>query len=424
MDLKLGDKVNKGLKTATTAEDLCHALDKRLSKHTPRGGFQSGSLILQPTEERRRSGSHYTPRSLTEPIVAEALRPWLEGCNGKPTAEQVLALKLCDPAMGSGAFLVAVCRFLARWLVAAWEDPEGPGFPPEFRKEWDKDLYARRLIAQRCLYGVDKNPFAANLAKLSLWLVTLSKDLPFTFVDHALKSGDSLVGCSMKEIQAATSELQLVFLNEQNQIFTQMAFVRSETFGDDNRNDEGYDHKKELLEQQIKATEGLRQMGDLIVSAFFDALNPKERVNKQKVYLAMLSGAFNDEELENSIQEICDRLASGERGIKPFHWQLEFPEVFERESPGFDVFIGIHPSQAITHLPSFTPRKSSSISRICIQVQAGNAIFPPISLEGALALERQGQQCALFPPVLYARETQGKAALSKSASQVAKSTSR
>jgi type I restriction-modification system DNA methylase subunit len=99
------------------------------------------------TAERRRSGSHYTPRALTEPIVAEALRPWLERCNGKPTAEQVLALKLCDPAMGSGAFLVALCRFLARALVAAWEDPAGPGFPPEFKKEWDKDLYARRLIA-------------------------------------------------------------------------------------------------------------------------------------------------------------------------------------------------------------------------------------------------------------------------------------
>jgi hypothetical protein len=88
--------------------------------------------------------------------------------------------------MGSGAFLVAVCRYLAGLLVQAWEDVNGPGFPPEFRQEWDKDLYARRLIAQRCLYGVDKNPFAVNLAKLSLWLVTLSKELPFTFVDHAL----------------------------------------------------------------------------------------------------------------------------------------------------------------------------------------------------------------------------------------------
>jgi hypothetical protein len=145
------------LKEARSHEDLAAALGNRLSSHTLRV-LPAGSLLLQPTEERRRSGSHYTPRALTEPIVAEALRPWLERCNGKPTAEQVLALKLCDPAMGSGAFLVALCRYLARALVAAWEDPTGPGFPPEFKKEWDKDLYARRLIAQRCLYGVDKTP--------------------------------------------------------------------------------------------------------------------------------------------------------------------------------------------------------------------------------------------------------------------------
>ena len=80
---------------------------------------------------------------------------------------------------------------------------ERDGFPADFEEAWDKDIYARRLVAQRCLYGVDKNPFAVNLARLSLWLVTLSKELPFTFVDHALKCGDSLVGVSRKEIESA-----------------------------------------------------------------------------------------------------------------------------------------------------------------------------------------------------------------------------
>ena len=79
--------------------------------------------------------------------MAEAFRPWLERCQHQPTAEQILALKVCDPAMGSGAFLVAVCRCLA---------------------EWDQANVARRLIAMRCLYGVDENPFAVNLSKLSL----------------------------------------------------------------------------------------------------------------------------------------------------------------------------------------------------------------------------------------------------------------
>jgi hypothetical protein len=337
--LNLPAGVKRDLKTASNLVELCLALDKRLSPHTPLG-LQKGSLILQPTAERRRSGSHYTPRALTEPIVAEAFRPWLERCNHQPTAEQILALKVCDPAMGSGAFLVAVCRFLAGWLVQAWERDK---YPPDFRQEWDKDTVARRLVAQRCLYGVDKNPFAVNLAKLSLWLVTLSENQPFTFVDHALKCGDSLVGYSVKEIQAAMSEVQLGFLNEQNQVFAQVGIARRESFGDDNLSDEGYDRKKILLQQQIKATEGLRQAGDLMVAAFFDAPKAKDRVDKQQVYLAMLSGAFNDEALEDSIQEIRERLAAGDKGITPFHWDLEFPEVFSDDREGFDAFVGNPP---------------------------------------------------------------------------------
>ena len=340
--LKLAAQIARSLKEASNDDELAAALGNRLSVHTPRL-LPAGSLMLQPTEERRRSGSHYTPRALTEPIVAEALRPWLERCNGKPTAEQVLALKLCDPAMGSGAFLVALCRYLARALVAAWEDPAGPGFPPEFKKEWDKDLYARRLIAQRCLYGVDKNPFAVNLAKLSLWLVTLSKDLPFTFVDHALKCGDSLVGYGVRDIQAAMKEVQLGFLNHQNQIYAEMGIARRESFSADSRDDEAYDLKRKLLDQQIKASEGLRTAGDLMVAAFFAGSKPKERADKQEVYLALLSGTFGDDGLADSVQEIRERLAAGERGIRPFHWDLEFPEVFSSERGGFDVFVGNPP---------------------------------------------------------------------------------
>jgi len=337
--LKLPAKTKQGLKEAASLEELCLALGNRLSSHTPRG-LAPGSLILQPTAERRRSGSHYTPRALTEPIVAEAFRPWLERCHHQPTAEQILALKVCDPAMGSGAFLVAVCRYLAAWLVQAWERD---GYPEGFRQEWDKDIVARRLIAQRCLYGIDKNPFAVNLAKLSLWLVTLSEHLPFTFVDHALKCGDSLVGYGVRHIQTAMQEVQLGFLNEQNQIYAAMGVARRESFGDDSLNDEAYDHKKLLLEQQIKANEGLRQAGDLMVAAFFDAPKAKERADKQQVYLAMLSGAFNDEGLQDSIQEIRDRLAAGDKGITPFHWDLEFPEVFGDGRDGFDTFVGNPP---------------------------------------------------------------------------------
>src|SRR5262245_30775210 len=113
-------------------------------------------MVLQPSDERRRSGSHYTPRSLTEPIVRTTLRPILERLGSNPTPQQVLDLKVCDPAMGSGAFLVEACRQLAEALVRAWAahpDSAPKSIPPDE----DEILHARRIVAQRCLYGVDKN---------------------------------------------------------------------------------------------------------------------------------------------------------------------------------------------------------------------------------------------------------------------------
>ena len=133
--------------------------------------------------------------------MRHALEPAFERLGADATPEQVLELKVCDPAMGSGAFLVEACRALAARLVEAWaRHPETEAGHPA---DEDEELHARRLVAQRCLYGVDKNPLAADLAKLSLWLATLARDHEFTFLDHALKSGDSLVGLTQAQIAAA-----------------------------------------------------------------------------------------------------------------------------------------------------------------------------------------------------------------------------
>ena len=102
--------------------------------------------------------------------------------------------------MGSGAFLVEACRALGERLVEAWD--AGPRRGRRFPTDEDEELHARRLVAQRCLYGVDKNPRAVELAKLSLWLATLARDHEFTFLDHALKCGDSLVGLDARQIAA------------------------------------------------------------------------------------------------------------------------------------------------------------------------------------------------------------------------------
>jgi hypothetical protein len=180
----------------------------------------AGSVYVTEGPTRRATGTHYTPRSLTEPIVQHTLEPlvYVGPAEGQPREEwqlrppaELLDLKICDMAMGSGAFLVQACRYLSERLVEAWGNlqspipniqttPEGQpatGDPGETIIPQDAEerlMLARRLVVDRCLYGVDKNHLAVEMAKLSLWLITLDKRRPFTFLDHALRHGDSLVG--------------------------------------------------------------------------------------------------------------------------------------------------------------------------------------------------------------------------------------
>jgi len=201
-DRKISDTIKRVVKEAASVEDLHAALRPVADEHATPDLVRKGAMILQPGEERRRSGSHYTPRSLTEPIVRITLEPILKrlrGSDGRPPKpEQILDLKVCDPAMGSGAFLVEACRQLGEALIEAWGVHGGR---PPIPADEDQVVLARRLVAQRCLYGVDRNPVAVDLAKVSLWLVTLARDHALTFVDHALRHGDSLVGLSRRQIE-------------------------------------------------------------------------------------------------------------------------------------------------------------------------------------------------------------------------------
>ncbi|NKQ13326.1 hypothetical protein [Pseudomonas sp. SST3] len=180
--------------------------------------YPQDAFIITTGSDRRETGTHYTPKSLTEQIVENTLEPvvYVGPSEGRGREQwqlkspaELLDLKICDPAMGSGAFLVQVCRWLAERIADAWAaeesvgryitiegvvvddlvDLEGLPANPE-----DRLMTARRLVAERCLYGVDLNPLAVELAKLSIWLVTLAKGRPFGFLDHNLKCGDSLLG--------------------------------------------------------------------------------------------------------------------------------------------------------------------------------------------------------------------------------------
>ena len=340
-------KAATALKEARSETDLLAALAPRLDRDLFEGPQPAGSLVFQPTEERRRSGSHYTPRSLTRPIVAEALRPWLERTAHQPSAEQILALKICDPAMGSGAFLVESCRFLAELLEQAWSRDGLPhALQPGGRAHGEEPLlYARRLIAQGCLYGVDKNPFAVNLARLSLWLVSLSKDAPFTFVDHALQCGDSLVGIERSEIEKALKgasrqrEIQMAYLDQVRQQEAKSFAL----FHADSRSDADDAQKRQALDDLNASTAYLRTVGDLLVAAFFNGRKPKDREELKKLYLEATLQHDTAASLEDELAEPLERLRQGEKGITPLHWELAFPDVFGRTEPGFDVFVGNPP---------------------------------------------------------------------------------
>lgn len=332
----------KPVEAAATVEDLAAALDGIVDERgSPRHVVASpGTPILQPTDERRRTGSHYTPRSLTQPIVEHALEPAFERLGPDATPEQILDLNVCDPAMGSGAFLVEACRAIATRLVKAWE--RWPETRPVIPPDEDEELHARRLVAQRCLYGVDKNPRAVDLAKLSLWLATLAKDHEFTFLDHALKCGDSLVGLTPEQIAAANWDaskpglplLRLLVAERVTEADRARAEIRSAPD----------DTMRAIQEQRHKQVETrlspVRLLGDAVIAAFFSADKSKAREKARADAESWFSGRpARWDLLEASAKVLRER----EFGTPPFHWAVEFPEVFKRENGGFDAIVGNPP---------------------------------------------------------------------------------
>jgi hypothetical protein len=290
----------------------------------------AGQLVVQPGPERRRTSSHYTPRSLTAPIVQKTLEPLFRAMGEAPPSERILNLKVCDPAMGSGAFLVEACRYLADAVVSAWVRE---GRHDLLSGTEDVTLVARRLVAQRCLYGVDKNGYAVGLAKLSMWLVTLAKDLPFTFVDHALRCGDSLVGLSFEQITAGhwkpAAQVELCEAELKATLGEAIAARERilELAGDVSA--AAQKEKEWLLRDAEDALERVRMIGDVVVGAFFaeqkDKAREAERRRRMDVVMEWLRRGG---EAEMAGEELRGWREEARRRIKPFHWMAEFPEVF------------------------------------------------------------------------------------------------
>src|SRR6266508_993955 len=334
----------------------------------------SGSIYVTSGTDRRSSGTHYTPRSLTEPIVQHTLDPLVyhgpaEGLTKEQwtlhPAERILSLQVCDMAMGSGAFLVQACRYLAERLAEAAEARTRGGSPDSqlntlfgLHDAEERLAWARRLVADRCLYGVDKNPLAVEMAKLSLWLITLQKDRPFSFLDHALRAGDSLLGIAHVDqllhwsLARDTGSTTATFLTEPLRRALQRAIALRRKIREipvlDVRDAE---RKAAWLHKANEGLELVKLAADLLVAASFHP-NPKRRKELSGEFeyrMSLAAEAFetirrggagapkadgNREELAALRHEADDLL----QGRMPFHWPLEFPEVFieeaREEAPG------------------------------------------------------------------------------------------
>ena len=331
-------KVGAAVKDAESIEALHSALTPVMDRNASPDLLPFGAMVLQPSDERRKSGSHYTPRALTEPIVRTTLKPLLEALRTDgipPTPEQILDLKICDPAMGSAAFLVEACRQLGDELIESWAIH---GNRPDIPADEDEVVFARRLVAQRCLYGLDRNPVAVDLAKMSLWLVTLAREHALTFLDHALRSGDALIGLSRRQIQAfhwdeTAPPLAPVQIKEHLDRVAELRSAIREA--DENVSDF---ELRDIWDEAQHELAQVRLYGDLTILAFFGGDKKNAREAKRAEFLGAVTagdiGRFAD---------IVEEARRASPPLAPFHWEIEFPEVFQRENSGFDVFVGNPP---------------------------------------------------------------------------------
>ena len=252
-------------------------------------------------------------------------------------------------------------------LLEAWEEAEkrvegtpritpygevSKGLPEEQLIPLDRQervLYARRLVAERCLYGVDKNPLAVEMAKLSLWLLTLAKDKPFTFLDHAIRCGDSLVGLSsidqlLRFSMTENAKVRPLMEQQRQQIekrlnATMLLRKQIETLPSNTPQD--IERKTLMFANVEDQTKRLTYAADMLLAATWEARNVGELESALNGMLAEVEYKFKDLPVEQLDWEAMERLRKA--GIESrFHWPLEFPEVYI-DRGGLNAFVGNPP---------------------------------------------------------------------------------
>ncbi len=334
-----------------------------------------GSVFVTQTSSRREGGIEYTTKELADEVAQYALEPLVYSPGPQDGAEpqdwklrssaELLGLKICDPAVGSGSILVAAGRYLAARVIEAWA---AEGAPEADGPDEQVGVDALRAVADRCLYGVDRDPLAAEMAKMSLWLTTMSRGKPFTFLDHAIRVGDSLLGVtSLDQIRwmhldpAAGRELHHTLFDYTGSLepLVKEALARRNHLSRirvlDVRDAED---KARLTAQADADLEALRVIGDLVVGAAVSTATKKVAEYESSLVSAahQVSGALNPDldpaQRERLVGALCETAKAWLNVTRPataparhcLHWPLAFPEVFlDREHAGFDAVVGNPP---------------------------------------------------------------------------------
>jgi Alw26I/Eco31I/Esp3I family type II restriction m6 adenine DNA methyltransferase len=373
--------------------------------------FSDGKIILKNDKgERKATGAYYTPDYIVKYIVENTLKPILKAIDERikneykdnkndSFAREVLKLNICDPAMGSGHFLVEAVQFLADEI--AYHPTTELKTPKNITE--DEINYWKRKVVESCIYGVDIKELAVELAKLSLWLKTVDKSQPLNFLDHHLRCGNSLIGARINDLNCLPSSKRknkkLEEQDEQAVLFDKSQFTADITavikgfFAIEEMPSEKISDIKEKEKTFQKLMEELvryKEIADLWTSLFFgNSLEEKERVyekllqdqfkyqtdmfgsdsaviEKKKSKASLSNRIYNfivnllqRSDGKTQMPKLGSLLENSEaiaREKRFFHFELSFPEVFfnengsPKENPGFDCVIGNPPYDVISEI--------------------------------------------------------------------------
>lgn len=363
--------------------------------------------LVSPEGGRKASGSYYTPPFIVDRLVDGALRPVLaahleklDSLSDARAAECFFDVKVCDPAMGSGHFLTRVLDYLAEELQGYLVHRPLPvlaeellrartriamvgrdyGAPDLAEGTSDFDLL-RRLVLKRCVYGVDLNPMAVELARLSLWLRSFVPGLPLSYLGHTLQWGNSLVGVVGPEVaEGLARDFPLIKTNlDQTLLQAQEQAVALGSVADLELPE--VERSKELQNHIDTATGRARIFYDCYTAQCF------EPVADLNMVLHVLSPDEGDtpRSLPGTVTDAVQLL---HQESTPLHWPLAFPEVFSREASGFDAVVGNPPWEEVTvedvgffvrHLPGLKSERSAD--RRAERVAAFLASHPGVAAE-------------------------------------------